>query len=223
LRELDRRAVEVLGLPEAVLMENAGRGAAEAILGCLRARALAGKCGPQPWRAAILCGPGNNGGDGFVVARQLQREGVSVECFCTSSAGREESAATLNRRVAERLGIALFPLANPDQLEFARSRWNVDVLVDALLGTGSSGAPRGACAAAIEAFEACRGPFKVALDLPSGLDADTGEAAGLCVHASLTVTFAALKPGFERASEFTGAVLVADIGLDPGRALGRRT
>lgn len=216
LRALDHHAIATLGLPGVVLMENAGRQAAERILATLRAQNFAGLRGPPPWSAAVVCGPGNNGGDGYVVARHLQLAGCRVECFSACEAARLSGDAAIQRRVVEALGFAVFDVTTAEALERARARWGVDVLVDGLLGTGSSGAPRGAIAAAIEALNATGGPLKVALDLPSGLDADSGVAASPCFVADLTVTFAALKLGFGPASEaFTGTVTVADIGVAP--------
>ncbi|MCC7014239.1 MAG: NAD(P)H-hydrate epimerase [Planctomycetes bacterium] len=221
LRELDRRAVELFGVPSCILMENAGRQAAERILGALRAQSLAGRRGAPPWSVAILCGSGNNAGDGYVVARHLHIAGVRVECFSVCDGARLAGDAALQRRIVEALGIRVESIAHTEELGRARVRWRVDALVDALLGTGAMGPPRPEFAAAIEAFEATQGPLKVALDLPSGMDADTGGAPGACVRAELTVTFAALKLGFDApgASAFTGVVFLADIGVPPAQVL----
>jgi NAD(P)H-hydrate epimerase len=218
VRELDRRAAEELGLSGLVLMENAGRAVAELVLARLRVDALAGRRGPPPWRIAIACGRGNNGGDGYVAARHLHEQGQEVEVDSTASAGELSGDAAAARTVVERIGIAVRDFADGGELALAVERWRrCDALVDALLGTGASGAPRGAVARAIEALNSLAGPLKIAVDLPSGLDADTGGAPGACFVADATVTFVAPKLGFESqtARAHLGAVVVAGIGVGP--------
>ena len=219
VREIDRRAVDDYGLPGVVLMENAGRNAA-ALLERLR----------PPGRVAILCGRGNNAGDGFVIARHLDRVGRDVRILLAAEAATLTGAAAVNLRVADRAGIPLVDLATADADRWRRELSGADVLVDALLGTGASGPPRDrsgdrptSVASAITAVNARRrpgGPFVLAIDLPSGLDCDTGAAAGPCVEADATGTFVARKRGFDHpdSSRFTGPVHVLDIGA-PRRLL----
>jgi hydroxyethylthiazole kinase-like uncharacterized protein yjeF len=216
VRELDRRATHELGIPGAVLMENAGRAVAELVLARLRVDNLAGRRGPVPWRIAIVCGRGNNGGDGYVVARHLHNHGHDVDVASTAAAGELSGDAAAQRAIVERMGIPVATIAGERELADALERWRgCDALVDGLLGTGAVGAPRGAIARAIEAANSVAGPLKVAVDLPSGLDADTGEAPGACFVADATVTFVALKLGFARedALRYLGQVAVADIGI----------
>jgi len=197
---LDRLACQELGLPSVVLMENAGRGAAEAVLGL------------RPRRVAVFSGGGNNGGDACVVARHLANAGVDVSVLATHPLVDLRGDAALMRRAVECLGVPVHDAAAEKAFEHA------DVLVDGLLGTGFRGTMRPATARVVEALNERReagGVSIVALDLPSGLDADTGRAARPTVSADLTVTFAALKVGFDApaARPFLGRVVLATIGV----------
>lgn len=215
LAELDRRASEEYGLPGAVLMENAGRGAAEHVLALLAARHGRGQSAA---RVAVLCGPGNNGGDGCVVARHLANAGIAVEIFATHALEDLKGDAAIMRRAAEKMGVPIHDVASAEAFEAARSLLaRGDVFVDGLLGTGFRGEVRPAIARIIQVvndLRANRGVGVVALDLPSGLDCDTGRPSGATVRADLTVTFAAPKVGFEAAiaRPFLGSVVVATIG-----------
>lgn len=211
LREIDRLAVLEFGIPSVVLMENAGRGAAEVVLRVLGERRAAGLAAE---RVAIVCGPGNNGGDGAVVARHLANEGVAVDIVATHPVEALAGDAAIVRRIAERMGIPVHELATAEAvLERA------DVVVDALLGTGLTGEVRPALARGIERINALRSRVPepatiVALDLPSGLDADGGQPSNATVVADWTVTFAARKVGFRtpEAARYLGRVVVASIG-----------
>ena len=208
LLRLDRTASEEYGLPSAVLMENAGRGAAEAVLAMLD--------GPPPARrgakVVLLAGPGNNGGDACVVARHLANAGVEVELVATRARGELRGDAAIMRGAVERMGIAVHAL---DASAAAIDR--ATVLVDGLLGTGFRGAMRPEIARLVLAANARRASGAariVALDLPSGLDADSGERSDPAVSADLTVTFAARKLAFDRpeARDLLGRVVVVSIG-----------
>jgi NAD(P)H-hydrate epimerase len=210
VREVDRRAIEELGIPGCVLMENAGAGAARHVLAMLGAREHR-----KPARIAIACGPGNNGGDGYVVARHLAIAGCEVALFSTCEAGALRGDAALARKIVDALGLRVRTLTTAGELdEFAIELDLTDVVVDALLGTGAIGAPRPEIAAVIERINHRRGAC-VALDLPSGLDCDTGETARVCVRADLTVTFVAPKRGFssQNAARWLGRVEVVGIGV----------
>ena len=197
MRAVDARAIGELGIPGAVLMERAGLAAADEIL------RLGGS-----GIAAIVCGAGNNGGDGFVVARQLHAAGWDVECLLAGDVRKLPPDARLNHDIAKRLGIAV-----ADGVRRARLK-RADVVVDALLGTGFRGAPRGAVAQAIEAMRPPIGTI-VALDVPSGVDGSTGAVVGAAVRADVTVCFhgrklgTAVEPGRSAACR----VVVADIGI----------
>ena len=202
-REVDRRAVAEYGLPSLVLMENAGRGVAERLL-------LHGPAGPY----LICCGKGNNGGDGFVVARHLDNRGWAVRVLLCAEVSDLQGDAKVNFGVLEKTGVPIEvfdrePTSPPWQSLFS----SAGCIVDALLGTGASGEPRPPLDEVIEAINAAGVPV-LAIDLPSGLDADTGQAARHTVHANQTCTFVAHKPGFfaPGARRFTGDVHVIDIG-----------
>ncbi len=223
VRALDARAVAELGIPSLVLMENAGRQAAERLLCALRAASFGGRRRGPPWRVAVVCGPGNNGGDGWVLARHVHRDGHAVECWELAPPATPDAA--VNRGIAARLGIAIEALAGEADLERARGAWaSCDALVDGLAGTGLRGAPRPELARVLEAMNAVHEPLKLALDLPSGLDCDLGTAEGAVFRADLTVTFAAQKLGFASpdAARWLGALAVADIGFDPRALLRKR-
>lgn len=217
LRAIDARAIAEYGLPGIVLMENAGGNAARLLASIGRP--------PTPgaaWRVVVVCGRGNNGGDGFVIARHLENLGAEVRILLASSADSLRGDAAANHAVAVRAGIPIRSLDSATPAGWAAALTGSDWIVDALLGTGSTGAPRGAVALAIAAINAARsaGARVLAVDLPSGLDGDSGIAAGACVVADATATFVARKPGFDDPATvpLTGAVHVLDIGV-PRRLL----
>lgn len=197
VREVDRRAIEVYRVPGVVLMEHA------AMAVTAQARPLAAASG-----ALIVCGGGNNGGDGLAVARMLAIEGAGVELLLAVDPAKYRGDALINWRIIEAMKIPWSP-ADVDAIE----RSTRGVIVDALFGTGLTKTPREYEARLIEAMNRSGKPI-VAVDLPSGMDCDTGEPLGVCVRASRTVTFVAEKTGFAtaRAREYTGDVIVGDIG-----------
>lgn len=209
VRALDRIAIEEYGLPGVVLMENAGAGAARIALDMLATASV---------RAVeILCGPGNNGGDGWVVARRLANAGARVRVATSVAIDALRGDAAIHARVAVRMGIEHEPCADAVAIARGVERWRrADLVVDALLGTGTTGAPRGVVRGMIEALEGAHRDVRIlALDVPSGLDADTGSCAGAAVRAEATATFAAEKVGFDapEARRRLGRVHVVDIGV----------
>ncbi len=209
LRELDRRAIDELGIPGAVLMENAGRGAAEQLLSFVReCRSIAAP------RTLIVCGGGNNGGDGYVVARHLHAAGVRVELASSVVGTALRGDARIMRLVVERMRLPLRDLASASELGDLE---RFDVVVDALLGTGFEGELAGPLLEWVRAINAATKPIVVALDLPSGLDCDRGIASPEAVRAHLTTTFAAPKTGFANASAraHLGRVVLCSIGVPP--------
>ncbi len=216
IRELDRAAIEDIGIPGVVLMENAGRATAEFIYRTL--------VNPAADRVVILCGPGNNGGDGFVVARHLFNAEVPVDVVLAAPPEKTTGDAGINLHILERMGVPFIRAFEADGLEAAREALeDADVVVDALLGTGSSGAPRLAMATLIELANAAGRARRIAIDIPSGLDADRGVPNQPCFRAHATVTMLAPKVGFTTvaAQAVVGRVVVVDIGtprtLIPGR------
>ncbi len=209
VRAIDQRAWDEYRIPGLVLMENAGRGAAEALL-------RRGVNGP----VAICCGKGHNGGDGFVIARHLNQAGIDIEIWLFAAGSMLSGDALANYEIAKRCGLTIHeqPAAPlPDRYSHAISA--ADWVVDALLGTGAQGEVMGLLREVIQAINAS-GTKVLAVDLPSGLDADTGRALGVCIKANYTVTFVARKLGFDNSEsvQWTGEVEVADIGL-PRRLL----
>jgi len=208
IRALDKLAIEQVGIPGIVLMENAGRGIAEFVYGAL--------VNPQADRVTILCGPGNNGGDGFVVARHLHNAGVPVDVVLAVPPEKSTGDAGTNLAILQRMKVDLIRAYEPDGLDVAkeavrRSR----AIIDALLGTGSTGSPRGVMAALIELANATPQARRIAIDLPSGLDAERGEIHEPCFRADATVTMVAPKAGFltPPGRAVVGRIVVVDIGV----------
>ncbi len=216
VRELDLLAIEHVGLPGLLLMENAGRSAAEFIFSLLP--------NPRTAQVTILAGPGNNGGDGLVIARHLRNAGVQVVVVLATAPNLVQGDAWLNLSIYQRLNAPLLRADTTDGLEQARGVIGcADVIVDALLGTGARGAPRGAMAQLVECSNAANAAWRVAIDVPSGLNADSGAVETPCFRADATITFVAEKIGFSTpaARQVLGSVRVADVGvpreLIPGR------
>jgi len=200
MRAVDRWAIDVRGVPSLELMERAGAGVTRAV------ERLAAD-GP----VAVVCGKGNNGGDGLVVARLLREAGRGVTVVCAAPPGDFAGDARVN---LERLpGEAPLELTE-DRERTERALTEATVIVDALLGTGFQGEPRGAVGEAIEAVNAARAPV-VCVDVPSGVDSSTGVASGAAVRAAVTTTFHADKPGLWIAPGKThaGTVETIEIGI----------
>lgn len=204
LREADRRASAELGIPSICLMENAGAGAAQL---ALRMRAV--------HRVTVLCGPGQNGGDGFVVARHVAVAGARVVLVRIggSDAAPRGDAAT-NFRACVSMGLPLVSVRNGADVRAAtRAMQRADLVVDGLFGTGLRRPLEDVAAELVRAANASARRV-LALDVPSGLDCETGRPLGECVMASVTATFGASKLGFAKrgARRWTGRVVVVPIG-----------
>jgi len=206
VRRADRLAIEQWGVPGVVLMENAGRNAAGAIADFLG--------GAEGKRVAIVAGRGNNGGDGFVIARHLHLRGALPVVFLVAEAAELTGEAAVNFAILPHVNVEVCPRRGQAVAGLADELARFDLVVDALGGTGIRGALRGELAEAVEQINAAGRPV-VAVDIPTGLDCDTGAAPGPAVRADLTVTFLAAKVGFAApaAAEYTGRVVVADIGI----------
>ena len=204
MRELDRKAIEERGIPSLTLMENAGRAAAGAAVRLTQ--------GSDHRPIVIICGRGNNGGDGLVAARHLAQLGRRVQVFL--AAARQEltgdPAANLHR--LEEAGIVVTEVSDLEPV--VRACCGASLVLDALLGTGLSGKVRGLPGKLIEALNDC-GARVLAVDVPSGLDADSGEPLGLAVRAAETVTMGLPKIGLflYPGMDYAGRVTVADIGF----------
>lgn len=197
LRDADARAIAG-GIPGEVLMETAGLAASREILATF----------PPGSRALVLAGPGNNGGDGWVVARHLAEAGWDVTVGLPGGRRPETPDAIAMADRAEAMGIPVV-VADPAQIATGEA-----VVIDAMLGTGTAGAPRGAIGEVVGAVIASGAPV-VALDMPTGVDADTGRVAGDALRAEVTITFAGDMPGLRIAPGRgrAGRVVVADIGI----------
>jgi NAD(P)H-hydrate epimerase len=200
VRDIDRRAIEEFGVPGVVLMENAGRGAAEILLSL-------GATGP----VAVCCGKGNNGGDGFVIARHLDLHNVAVRVLLFAEPASLTGDAAINYRILERSHLPILVQPDPATVtaELAAAAW----VVDALFGTGLTGPLKAPFDAVVDAINASGKPV-LAVDIPSGIDCDTGQPLGRAVRAAHTVTFVAEKAGFAdpAARAWLGQVHVASIG-----------
>jgi NAD(P)H-hydrate epimerase len=214
VRAVDAWAINEVGVPGVVLMENAGRSCAE-----LLQEKLAGMANP---RVCIFCGTGNNGGDGYVIARHLLNAGLAVTVILCGRRDKVQGDARINLDILERLGHAVEQLDPGAGDAAARVRTlggDADWTVDALFGTGLRGALKGAYQVLVNAINHLGRPI-LAVDIPSGLDCDTGEPLGTAIRAACTVTFVAVKRGFvasPQAHAYTGDLYVASIGVEPQR------
>ncbi len=221
VRAVDRWAIDTLGIPGVVLMENAGRSCAELIK-----EKLNGVANPK---VCIFCGTGNNGGDGYVIARHLLNNGYKVSVVIVGDRNKIKGDAKINLDILERLGQPRpsegrgqpIEQLNLDEADIPKRIKNftagADMLVDALFGTGLSGQLSNEYIQLIESINTQNCPV-LAVDIPSGLDCDKGEPLGAAVKASWTVTFVAVKKGFAssgNASEYTGEIFIASIGAEP--------
>jgi NAD(P)H-hydrate epimerase len=204
-RDIDRHAIETLGIPGLVLMENAGRG-------CVDVLERLGIDG----RVDILCGKGNNAGDGFVIARHLLLRGHDCRVLLVCPATDLRGDAATNFAILKNLGTPITNFAQRTSPQSTPSETSPAWLLDALLGTGAVGEPRPPFDAAIDWMNARSASTRLlAVDIPSGLDCDTGQPSAHTVRADHTCTFAAMKIGFlePSAKPYTGQIHVCDIGI----------
>jgi len=197
VRSVDQMAIEH-GLPGVVLMENSGIGATNLLVA------------QKPNSVLVLCGKGNNGGDGYVMARHLTNQGVSVQIRIVAEPDDIQGDAAINLKVLQNFDFDIKFVTELDAAECASADW----IVDALLGTGIQGQVREPFPAVIGQINAS--PARVfSVDIPSGLDCDLGTPLGCAVRADITVSFVGLKKGFQepQAREFLGEVHVAGIGV----------
>ncbi len=234
VREVDRRAVAEYGMSGLVLMENAGRGAADVLCRLVwepsplgRGQGEGAELAPladtltptlsqgarEP--VAIVCGKGNNGGDGFVIARHLDLRGWTVRVLLLCEARELRGDGATNFAILKKARVEIQTFASPlDMARFGEAIAGAVYLVDAILGTGATAEPKSPYAEAIECMNSS-GIRILAVDVPSGLDCDTGVAARHTIRATHTATFVAPKPGFfvKGAEQYVGEVHVCDIGV----------
>lgn len=207
MRAIDRAAIEGLGIPGLVLMENAGRGVFIHLTDFTD--------GVEGLRALVVCGKGNNGGDGFVVARHLANHGADVRIALLGKTSEVQGDAQVNMAVAKGMGLPIVEILEEEGLALLTdSLLEADVVVDAVFGTGFSGKAEGLYASVIDRMNSSDSPI-IAIDCPSGLNVDTGRPEGACVEADLTVTMALLKRGhlLYPGADLCGEVAVVDIGI----------
>jgi NAD(P)H-hydrate epimerase len=208
-REIDRLAAEEYHIPGIVLMENASRAIADAAEQLLSVDSTRGTRTPQRNHILILCGGGNNGGDGLAAARHLHNRGHTVRIGLATDPARYRGDAQTNWNIVQAMRLPTFPI-EPDELGAVK----VDLVIDAIFGTGLTEAPRDPFPSIVNAIRVMNIPV-LAVDVPSGLDCDTGRPLGpACVRATRTVTLAAHKAGFTdaHAPAYLGQVVVGDIG-----------
>ncbi len=212
MREADRRTIEELGFPGAVLMESAGMRAAEVILSFQ----------PLPSRVVVAAGSGNNGGDGLVIARLLRQAGIPVSLWTTAAPGGYRGDAAMNYDFLRHSGFVVKHILDYGALEQFRADMDgAELAVDALFGVGLDRPVQGLPAGIIEAVNASPAPV-LAVDLPSGVQADSGEVMGCAVQARWTVTFAFPKQGLmlQPGASLAGEVIVGEIHIPPFLAAG---
>lgn len=207
MQAIDRKAIDGCGIPSAALMESAGAEVArkvEQVLDVLTGKTI-----------CVFAGKGNNGGDGFVAARRLHNKGAKIKVFLLTSKDEVAGDARIYLNVLVNTGVDIVELTGErdwDKARFATAF--ADCLIDALVGTGFHGEISGDMAEIVKLINAAGKPV-VAVDIPSGIDADTGQVRGVAVEASHTVTFALPKPGlfFQPGATYAGELTVADIGI----------
>jgi NAD(P)H-hydrate epimerase len=207
MQELDRRASAEYGISSLLLMENAGAGAVRVM-----EQLFPNLCRSK---IAVVCGKGNNGGDGFVVARHLANRSATVQVLLLAKKGELKGDAAVNSEIATKMGISLAEVTTARELQGHREALGqADLIVDAILGTGLTGPTRGILAETIQLLNDLHRPI-VSLDLPSGLGADDGRIQEPCIRARCTLTFALPKRSLllYPAAQCAGEVRVVDIGI----------
>lgn len=207
LKEIDRRCVEEFGIPTLLLMENAG----------LRTAEVAASMIPTDAPVVCICGAGNNGGDGLVVARHLSNRGFSVRTVVVghTPSVQPTSASGINLQIVRRMAIPSLHILRPEEVErIGKELAGAGLVVDALCGVGLKGELRPLQRRCVETMNES-GRRILAVDVPSGLDADTGNPLPVAVSAVKTVTFVANKKGFLNpdVEKYTGEIEVVDIGV----------
>jgi len=209
MQAMDRRTIEDFGLPGMVLMENAGRGAIRFLL----------KQFPnlENARVGVIAGRGNNGGDGFVIARYLKQKGIQVQVYLLAERHRVQGDALANLKLLKPLEVPVVEI--PDNASFSKIKSEMDgldILIDAILGTGLKSDVTGYFKTIIDYINRLNKPV-FAVDMPSGLNSDTGQPCGTCIRATATATFAYAKTGHMvyPGIDFCGNLKIVDIGIPP--------
>jgi NAD(P)H-hydrate epimerase len=201
MQEIDQKAIQEIGIPSLILMENAGRCVADIameMLGSARSHK----------KVAIFCGTGNNGGDGFVAARHLFNKGVKVSVYLIGKKSALKDDPKINASILENIGVKIKEISGPVDIDG-------DLIIDAIFGIGLKGEVKELAGSIITSINKKAAPV-ISVDVPSGLDADTGKVLAVAIKADTTVTMQFPKKGFYLNSgpEYTGRVVVTDIGVD---------
>lgn len=204
MRELDRLAIEKYRIPALILMENAGRAVAQEALKMVK----------PPARISVICGKGNNGGDGFVAARHLFNQGLKVYVFYLGHIMEaiDQGEAGINLRIIYEMGVPIKEISQVEPiLPYLKKS---DLIIDAIFGVGLERPIEGDLRVLIEKINQLNKPI-IAIDVPSGLDCNKGIPLGVAIKASQTITLGAAKIGFKKptAKKYLGKLTVADIGI----------
>ena len=209
MRKIDKKTIEEIGIIGPILMENAGLQIHNALIQQFPE--------PQKERIVIIAGKGNNGGDGFVVARHLFNQGCSLKVLLLGSKKELKGDAALNCGIAERIGIDIFEISSTRTWDsYKKHVKQSTLLIDAIFGTGLTKPAAGLYSKVIDEINKAKA-FKIAVDIPSGLSSDTFQIIGPCVKANLTVTLAAPKIAhlLPPAEDYIGKLVTADISIPP--------
>ncbi len=210
MRELDQEATRRYGIPSIILMENAGLNVVAAVLSRFWGE------GPRGRTALVLAGPGNNGGDGLVAGRHLFNRGARVNILLTAPPESYQGDAAANLKIVTEMGIPCQVFTGEKIADLKEALVQSDLVIDALFGTGFRGTPQEPVATAIRMVNESGKPV-LSIDLPSGLEADTGRVAGECIRARLTVTLGLPKLGLylEPGASYAGEIVIGDISFPP--------
>jgi hydroxyethylthiazole kinase-like uncharacterized protein yjeF len=206
IQKLDRVAIDEYGMPSIILMENAGRLVAAEVL-----RQLKRKKNPK---VSVICGLGNNAGDGFVVARHLINAGIKAKVYHFGKEKQLKVDALINYRFFKKLRFPIAPIKLSNQGLLPAEISKVDIVVDAIFGAGLNRDIQNPFKSIIEGINSSSAKI-ISVDIPSGLNGTTGKIYGVCIKANTTVTFSLAKKGFYKnyGPALTGKVIVVDIGI----------
>lgn len=212
IQKLDKMAIEKIGIPSLVLMENAGKAVADQVLKNIKAKKNPCVC--------VICGLGNNAGDGCVAARHLINAGVKTTVYVIGKGEHLKHDAAVNYRILKKLKYPtrevgnVYPQGNLRSMHFGRDIQKADTIVDAIFGVGLNRDVQEPFRSVIETVNQ-EAKTIVAVDIPSGLDGTSGRIYGVCVKADVTVTFSFIKRGFleGKGPRHTGKIIIADIGI----------
>lgn len=205
IQRLDQLAIETIGIPSLVLMENAGRAVSHEVLRSLKKQ--------KQSLVTVVCGMGNNAGDGFVCARHLLNNGITTKVFLIGKKEQLKSDAFLNCQILERLNYPMDSIDGATE-SFCKDITKSQIVVDAIFGVGLNRDIQEPFKSIIKVLNN-RAKRIISIDIPSGLDGTTGKVYGICIKAACTVTFSFTKAGFSKREgpSYVGKVVIADIGI----------